>query len=62
MPTPGIQVEAGIASAEEGKVLLDGPDGVALTLTPDAAEGTGRSLIQAAQDARAQVTGLEPQA
>ncbi len=35
-------------------VVLDGPDGVAVTLTPDAAEKTGQSLIQAASDARRQ--------
>ena len=44
----------GSASAEQGHVVLDGPDGVAITLTPDAAEGTARSLIEAAQEARRQ--------
>lgn len=41
----------GRASAEQGMVVLDGPDGVAVTLTPYAAEKTGQSLIQAASDA-----------
>jgi hypothetical protein len=44
----------GIASAEEGCVLLDGPDGIAIALTPDAAEETGNNLIAAARAARAQ--------
>lgn len=44
----------GVATAEQGQVLLDGPDGVAIALTPDAAEATGRSLVSAADDARDQ--------
>ena len=46
--------DSGVAVAEEGVVILDGPDGVALTLTPDAAEATGQSLIAAATAARMQ--------
>ena len=46
--------QAGIASAEEGVVLLDGPDGVAIAMIPDAAEAMGRSLIAAADEARGQ--------
>lgn len=38
----------GIANAEKGLVILDGPAGVAVTLTPEAAMGTGESLIAAA--------------
>ncbi len=45
---------AGEANAEEGHVVLDGPDGVAITLTPEAAEGTARNLIAAARAARQQ--------
>lgn len=44
----------GRASAEQGQVMLDGPDGVALTMTPEAAVGTAWSLIEAAGDARRQ--------
>ena len=40
--------------AEEGKVIVEGPNGVAITFVPDAAEETGRRLLQAAADARAQ--------
>jgi len=41
----------GIASAEQGVVLLDGPDGVAISMTPEAAEATARSLLIAAEEA-----------
>lgn len=40
--------------AEAGDVIIDGPGGVALTLSPDAAEETGRRLLQAADQARCQ--------
>lgn len=46
--------EGGTAVAEEGVVLLDGPDGIAIAMTPDAAEQTGSSLIAAARSAREQ--------
>ena len=51
---PGVYSDAGKASAERGQVLLDGPDGIAISLTPDAAEETGRSLIEAAAEAKTQ--------
>lgn len=41
-------------NAEQGQVLIDGPDGVALAMTPDAAEETGRRLLKTAADARRQ--------
>lgn len=44
---------AGVASVEAGLVFLDGPDGVAIAMTPQAAEATGRSLLDAANRARA---------
>lgn len=49
--------EPGEAVAEAGQVLLDGPDGVAVSLSPDAAEETGRRLIAAAEEARRQPAG-----
>jgi len=55
---PQPQTEPGQAVAEEGLVILDGPDGVAVTMTPDAAELTGQSLIDAAVVARAQAPDL----
>ena len=45
---------AGVASAEEGSVVLDGPDGIAITLTAEAALQTGLSLMKAAEKARLQ--------
>ena len=41
-------------TAEEGEVHVDGPDGIAVALTPDAAEETGRRLLDAAAEARQQ--------
>ncbi len=45
---------AGTAAAEAGLVTLDGPDGLAITFTPEAAAETGRRLIAAAEQAAAQ--------
>lgn len=42
------ETEPGVASAEDGLVILDGPDGLAVTMTADAAARTGQSLIDAA--------------
>jgi len=42
-------------SAEKGEVQVDGPDGIAVSLTPDAAEETARRLIVAAAEARIQL-------
>jgi hypothetical protein len=47
----------GVASAEQGVVILDGPNGVAIAMTPDAADSTARSLLAAAERARAQNPG-----
>lgn len=44
----------GVAIAERGQVLLDGPDGVAVAMTPEAAAETGRRLIDAARLAEEQ--------
>lgn len=46
--------DPGVATAEEGQVMLDGPDGVAVTMTPEAATETANSLLAAAERARAQ--------
>lgn len=46
--------DPGIATAEQGFVLLDGPNGTAMTMTPHAADVTGRNLIEAARAARRQ--------
>lgn len=44
--------QPGVATAEQGVVLLDGPHGMAIAMTPDAATITGYSLIAAAEEAR----------
>lgn len=46
--------QGGVATVEQGIVLLDGPDGVAVAMTPEAALSTGQSLIAAAEVARNQ--------
>nr|WP_232493365.1 hypothetical protein [Novosphingobium kaempferiae] len=47
--------DPGIASAEDGVVILDGPNGLAVTMTAQAAARTGQSLIEAADLAEKQV-------
>jgi len=49
--------DPGIASAEDGLVFLDGPDGIAIALTPEAAASMGRSLIEASEQALRQAKG-----
>jgi hypothetical protein len=44
--------QPGVASAEGGVVILDGPNGVAIAMTPEAAAITGYSLLAAAEQAR----------
>lgn len=44
----------GTATPENGQVTLDGPDGVAVAMTPAAAIETGRRLIAAAEIAAKQ--------
>ena len=41
-------------SADEGQVIVDGPDGVAVSLTPSAAAETSDRLMEAAGEARGQ--------
>ena len=40
--------------ADAGNIIVDGPDGVAVTMSPDAAEETARRLLTAASEARRQ--------
>lgn len=40
--------------AEEGEVLVDGPGGVAVSLTPDAAAETSQRLLFGAAEAQGQ--------
>ncbi len=40
--------------ADGGNIIIDGPDGVAVTMSPDAAEETARRLLAAVGEARRQ--------
>jgi hypothetical protein len=44
--------EAGEVSVEDGVIFVDGPDGVAIALTPAAARTLGERLIAAAEEAQ----------
>jgi len=44
-------------TAEEGEVLVNGPDGVAVSLTPEAADETSQRLLYAAAEAKGQQVG-----
>lgn len=46
--------EATEVDAEDGKVVLDGPNGVAVLMTPDAAAETSHRLLLGAARARGQ--------
>ena len=46
--------EATEVTAEEGEVFLDGPDGVDVRVTPEAAEQTAYNLLEGAVKARGQ--------
>jgi len=49
--------DPGQATAEAGVVILDGPNGIAVTMTADAAEKTAASLHEAAMKAREHLAG-----
>lgn len=49
-----IHTRPGEAEAVEGVVIVDGPDGVALTLTPKAASAMSRRLARSASEAEIQ--------
>jgi hypothetical protein len=53
MPTKPYD-EASHVEAEEGDVHVDGPDGVAISLTPDAAAETSDRLLKGAAQAQGQ--------
>jgi hypothetical protein len=49
-----IHDQASEVAAEDGAVVVDGPDGVAVLLTPDAASETSDRLLRGAMEARGQ--------
>ena len=50
-----IRFDVPTVTAEHGQVLVDGPDGVAVSLTPDAAVETSDRLLEAAVEAQGQI-------
>lgn len=60
-PTTEPFTDAGVATVEDGHVVLDGPDGVAITLTAEAAVATGRSLVEAGEEALRQAAASDSQ-
>ena len=46
--------DATVTDALDGEVVLRGPDGIALSMTPEAAEETARRLLKASEEARRQ--------
>ena len=53
MPKPPYDEPSNV-SAIDGEVTVNGPDGVGVSLTPDAAEETGERLKESAEEARTQ--------
>ncbi len=49
-----IYAEPSSVTVEDGAVVVDGPDGVDVQLTPDAAEETSDRLLEGAMKARGQ--------
>ena len=54
-PTPELFDEATTVSAKNGEVILDGPDGVDVKLTPEAARETSTRLWDGAAKAKGQM-------
>ncbi|WP_294394019.1 hypothetical protein [uncultured Sphingomonas sp.] len=57
MVTNQPQDSASDVSAEHGEVLVDGPDNVAVSLTPAAARETASRLMEKGDEASAQSSG-----
>jgi len=51
-----IHCEPSTVSAEQGEVQLDGPGGLAMAMTPDAATETSKRLRTAAERAQSQLS------
>ena len=64
MKTHPLYDDASKVAAEDGEVVVDGPDGVAVSLTPEAAIETGERLrnsgLEAAGQRRLRDPGLKP--
>ena len=53
------QGQASDVIAEEGHIIIEGPDGVAVTMSPDAAEETAHRLLRAVSEVRASDDGSD---
>ncbi|WEJ97821.1 MAG: hypothetical protein P0Y59_12670 [Candidatus Sphingomonas phytovorans] len=53
MPTKAHDVPTTV-TAEQGEVMLDGPDGLAVSFTPDAASKSASAIAAAADEAQRQ--------
>ncbi len=51
--------EPSTVTAEDGVVLVEGPDGIAVSLTPDAAAETSDRLLRSAAEAQGQILERE---
>ena len=57
MTSSGAHSTPSEVAAEQGEVIVEGPDGVAVVLTADAAEETARRILAAVGEARRQLDG-----
>jgi hypothetical protein len=57
MTSSGAHSTPSEVAAEQGEVIVEGPDGVAVVLTADAAEETARRILAAVGEARRQLGG-----
>jgi len=53
--------EPSSVAAESGEVIVDGPDGVVITVTPEAAKETGKRLIDKGIEAEGQGSSPDSQ-
>lgn len=60
MNLPEYYAQPSNVAAEGGAIIIDGPDGVAVTMSPDAAEETARRMMVAVAQARGQSPDVEP--
>ena len=54
MPNSKTYDEPSTVTAEDGRVIVNGPDAVDVDLSPDAAEETSNRLLEASMKARGQ--------
>ena len=60
MPDPRLYDDPSEVNNDSGEILVSGPDGIAVSLTPRAAAETGRRLISNAEEAERKSTRKTP--